>query len=79
MTLQSDELGRLACAQFFPPNAVFNAERQTDGSVRVEQVSRAPSQLIAPVLTGEGFLMVPAKLESNEIAAAIRADRDAAK
>jgi hypothetical protein len=73
MTIRSDEQGRLACAELFPPNNEFTVQRQEDGSLRVEPVSKPTSRLVQPVLTSEGFLMVPARLNNREISSAIRA------
>jgi hypothetical protein len=75
MTLRSDEQGRLGCAALFAPNSEFNVERLNDGSVRVEQVPPQKSRLVRPIVTKEGFLMVPIELDSKEIASAIRADQ----
>jgi hypothetical protein len=76
MTVRSDEEGRLVCAELFPPNSIFNAERQTDGSVRLKKISE-DIPVVEPILTPEGFLMLPIKLDRKKIASAIRADRDA--
>jgi hypothetical protein len=77
MTIKTDEDGRMARSELFPPNSVFDAQRQPDGSVRVEQIAGKDAPVVEPVVTAKGFLMLPVKLDRKIIAAAIRADRDA--
>ncbi len=77
MKLTVDEKGRLTCLELFSPNAIFDAEKQPDGSVRLTRLGRKKLPVIKPVRTAGGFMMLPLKLDRQLVAAAIRADRDA--
>ena len=76
MTLRADEQGRLGCVDLFAPNALFDVQKQNDGSVRVQRLANNDIPTIEPVFTEEGFLIIPATIDGKKIAAAIRADRD---
>jgi hypothetical protein len=75
MTVRTDEEGRLSCLEWFPPNTLVTIEAQEDGSVRIAK-SSGEATLVQAGRTKEGFLMVPVKLRSEDVADAIRADRD---
>jgi len=77
MTLKADEQGRLTCPELFTPNTEFEAERQSDGAIRVIEKGFDDVPIVQPIRTPEGFLMLPVKLDREKIRAAIRADRDA--
>jgi hypothetical protein len=77
MKLVADENGRLACKDLFTPRKPFSAERQADGSIRIVELVEKEVPLVRPVRTKEGFLMLRQKLDRKNVAAAIRADRDA--
>ena len=77
MKLVADKNGRLACKSLFTPKKVFSAEKQPDGSIRLMELVEKEVPVIKPIRTKEGFLMLPIKLERKEVAAAIRANRDA--
>ena len=75
MKLVADEQGRLTSKELFPPLQPFSAERQPDGSIRLVELAREVP-VVTPIRTDEGFLMLPVKLDSRAVSAAIRADRD---
>lgn len=77
MKLTVDDEGHLTCLELFSPNAVFDAEKQPDGSVRLIRSGQAEFPAVKPVRTAEGFVMLPKKLDRRLVAAAIRSDRDA--
>ena len=77
MKLRTDEKGSLTSVELFPPNTLFDAVRQADGSIRVERVSEKDVPVVKLVRSPKGYLMLPVKLDRKQIAAAIRADRDA--
>ena len=77
MTLKADEAGRLACPELFPPNSVFNAVPEADGTIRLRKLESNEVPIVEPVRTKEGYLMLPVKITGKQIAAAIRKDRDA--
>jgi len=73
--LVADSNGRLACKELFPPGKPFSANRMPDGSIRlVELEKEAP--VVEPVLSPDGFLMLPRIVDRKTIAKAVRADRD---
>ena len=76
MKLVADARGRLTSVEHFPPGAVFNVEKQADGSIRIVELVEKDVPMVTPVRTKEGFLMLPVPLDRKAIAAAIRADRD---
>ena len=76
MKLVADKNGRICSAELFPPRAVFDASRQPDGTVRVARLVEKEVPVAKPILTREGFLMLPVKVSRESIRAALRADRD---
>jgi hypothetical protein len=75
MKLVADSNGRLACKQLFPPGKPFSANRMPDGSIRLVELEK-DVPVVEPVLSPEGYLMLPCTLDRKSIAQAIRADRD---
>jgi hypothetical protein len=75
MTLKADEQGRLTCPELFPPKAVFNVVKQSDGAIQLQKLPRHEAKLVKPIRTKEGFLTLPVEISSAEAAAAIRACR----
>ena len=75
MKLVADKNGRICSSELFPPQRVFDASRQPDGSVRVVELEGKNAPLVKPVRTRECFLMLPVKASRQSILAAIRADR----
>ena len=43
MKLKADNQGRIACREFFPPQAAFDVSRQADGSIRVVELVEKPA------------------------------------
>jgi hypothetical protein len=76
MKVRADDQGRLMCRELFRPQGLFEAEKQTDGSVRATEVDDQETPLVKPFRTKEGFVMLPMKLDRATVAAAIRADRN---
>jgi hypothetical protein len=76
MKLVADSNGRLACKQLFPPGKPFSANRMPDGSIRSVELEEKDVPVVEPVLSPEGYLMLPCTLDRKSIAQAIRADRD---
>ena len=77
MKLWTDDQGQLKNVELFPPNSVFDAVRQADGSIRVQKITESEVPVVKMVRRPKGYLMLPVKLDRRKIAAAIRADRDA--
>lgn len=77
MKLVADSNGRLACRQLFPPGKPFSANRMPDGSIRLVELKEKEVPLVEPVLSPEGYLMLPCVLDRKTVAKAIRADREA--
>ena len=78
MKLIADSKGRLTSAELFPPFKPFSAERQPDGSIRlVELVEKEVSLVKIRRLDGKLRWPTGSNPSRNQIAAAIRADRDA--
>lgn len=75
MKLVADRRGRLTSVDLFRPGAAFNAERQSDGSIRLVELVEKEVRVVRPIRTKEGFIIVPAKLGRKAIAAALRIDR----
>jgi len=76
MKLVTDSKGRLTCAELFPPNTPFSAEKQGDGSIRLIELVEKDVPVINSVRTKDGFLVSPVKVDRKLVVAAIRADRD---
>jgi hypothetical protein len=76
MKLKADEQGRVACLELFPPNALFSAEREPDGSIRMKQIGEGDVPTVRPIRTADGDLMLPTVLDNKAIAAAVRAQRE---
>lgn len=77
MRLTADGKGRLTCAELFPPQSTFDAKRMPDGTVRLVEMIEKDVPLVKPIRDGDGFMMLPVKIDKKSIRAAIRADRDA--
>ena len=77
MRVTTDEEGRMACAELFPPGSTFDARRMPDGAVRVVKLENGDVPVVKSVLTKDGLLISPVKISRQTIRAAIRADRDA--
>jgi hypothetical protein len=77
MKLVADSNGRIACKQLFPPGTPFSANRMPDGSIRLVELDEREVPLVEPVLSPEGYLMLPCAVDKKAIVRAIRADRDA--
>ncbi len=76
MKLKADDQGRLACAELFPPNGVFDAERLSDGSVRVIEQSAQGAPVVRARLVNGRLRGAEVTLSRETVAAAIRAERD---
>ena len=76
MKLIADSNGRLACKELFTPGKPFSANRMPDGSIRLVELVEKDVPLVEPIVSPEGFLMLPGKLDRKTIAGAIRTDRD---
>ena len=77
MKVTTDDEGRLACAELFPPRSTFDARRMPDGTVRVVKLENGDVPVVKSVLTQDGLMVSPVKISRETIRAAIRADRDA--
>ena len=77
-TVKVDDSKRVRIASA-KPGQVFALESKPDGSIVLTEVipKTKDAPIVNPVRTKEGFLNWPVKLDRKEIAAAIRADRDA--
>jgi hypothetical protein len=76
MTVKTDDRCRLESPELFKPNTPYEAE-VVDGRVTLIELASAEVPLVQPILTPEGFIMLPAKVTRESIRRAIRADRDA--
>src|SRR5258706_8863105 len=76
MRLLSDDRCRLQSRDLFKPNTPYEAEKSSDGSVRLVELLPREVPLVKPRRTREGFLMLPVKLDPKAVRAAVRADRD---
>jgi hypothetical protein len=76
MKVTTDDEGRLACAELFPPCSTFDARRMPDGTVRITKLVENGVPVVKSVLTTEGLMVSPIKVSRETIRAAIRADRD---
>lgn len=76
MKVTTDDEGRLACAELFPPRSTFDAHRMPDGAVRIVKLSNGDVPVVKSVLTKEGLMVSPVKVSREVIRAAVRADRD---
>jgi hypothetical protein len=77
MKATTDDDGRLACAELFPPRSTFDARRMPDGAVRVVKLENGDVPVVKSVLTKDGLMVSPVKVSRETIRAAVRADRDA--
>lgn len=75
MKLTADEKGRLASPELFRPKATFEATVESDGSIRLVQVTDVPI-VKARRVNGRlrGAALTPSR---DKVAAAVRAERDA--
>jgi hypothetical protein len=76
MKLVADSSGRLACKELSPPGKPFSADRMPDGSIRLVELEEKDVPLVEPVLSPEGYLMLPCTLDRKSISEALHADRD---
>ena len=76
VAVTSDDEGRLACAELFPPRSTFDARRMPDGTVRITKLAEIAVPVVKSVRTKEGLLVSPVKVSRDLIRYAIRADRD---
>lgn len=77
MKVTTDDQGRLACAELFPPRSTFDARRMPDGAVRIIKLENGEVPVVKSVITKDGLMISPVKIGRETIRAAIRADRDA--
>lgn len=77
MKVTTDDQGRLACAELFPPRSTFDARRMPDGAVRIIKLENGEVPFVKSVITKDGLMISPVKIGRETIRAAIRADRDA--
>lgn len=75
MKLMTDERGRLAGDGLFRPNASFDVQPQSDGSVRVTELAEIP--VVKPRREGGRLRGADVRLNRETVAAAVRAERDA--
>ena len=75
MKLTADHRGRLTSYELFTPNKTFSAERQADGSIRLVELVEKEAPLMKFVKRN-GHYWFPIKISPEEIAAAVREDRD---
>ena len=71
MKLKADNQGRIACREFFPPKAAFDASRQPDGSIRIiELVEKKPqSRLVRR--KGRTYIETDHPVTNEDVAAAL--------
>ena len=78
MKLVADSNGRLACKALFRPGKPFSAERQPDGSIRLMELVEMEVPVVKPRrVNGKLRWPVGRAPSRQQIAAAVRADRDA--
>ena len=77
MKVTTDDEGRLACAELFPPRSAFDARRMPDGTVRVVKLQNGDVPVVKSVVTKDGLMVSPVKISRETIRAVIRADREA--
>ena len=78
MRLSADDKGRLTSKELFSPGKSFSAQQQADGSIKLTELIEKQVPLVRPVRV-KGRLRPPPDFRPSrkQIAAAIRADRDA--
>ena len=65
MKLRADRQGRIACREFFPPEAAFDVTRQPDGSVRVMELVEKKAPRAKLVRRGGRTFLVSGKVITN--------------
>ncbi len=76
MKLTSDERGRLAGDGLIPSNTTFEAQTDTDGSIRLVEVSGLEVPIVSARKVGGRLIGAPIALDRKVVAPAIRAERD---
>jgi hypothetical protein len=71
----ADDQGRLCGTDLFRPDAEFEATVQSDGSVRLVEVTQVP--VVKPRQVDGRLRGAEVRLSRESVAAAVRAERDA--
>jgi hypothetical protein len=77
MKLTADEQGRLASPELFRPKATFDATVQSDGSIRLVELTEEQVPVVKPRRVNGRVRGAEIALNRDTVAAAVRAERDA--
>ena len=79
MTLTSDDKGRLACRELFPPRTSFDVSRTPEGQILLRKLVPQTQRQVRGKLKRVGgrlILELPGKLAPSAIEDAVREERD---